>query len=103
MTKMRTLLIAVLVCGVSVGGFLAGRASAQQVLPREEPTQYQFPMSWGTFKTVVPIEEGYVYYFEAVDGAIRAVTVLNRGTDLVRIQITQRSGIAPRGGPGTLR
>jgi hypothetical protein len=105
MTKMkiRMLLIAVVVCGVSIGGFLAGRVSAQQVLPREELTPFQFPMSWGTFRTVAVIEDRQIYYFEAVDGAIRAVTVGNGHNDIHRIQVTQRSGVAPRGGPGTLR
>jgi hypothetical protein len=92
---MRTLLIACVICGLTIGGFLAGRASAQQLSRGEELTDYQFPMSWGSFRTVVPEEGGYVYFFEAVDGSIRTVDVMfgnpKGGTYLGRVHVIQRS------------
>jgi len=102
MTRMRMFLIVFVVCGISIGGFLAGRASAQQVMPPEVTTQYQFPRSWGDFRTVVPGGAGgYTYFFEAADGAIHTVSVANGS--VLGIQVTQRSGAATRGGPGQLR
>ena len=101
MSRIRTLLISCLVGVVSIGGFLAGRATAQQVVPDEAPTTYTFPQSWGDLKTVVVREGNYAYVFEAVNGTIRTVEI--NGNNIGRIQVTQRPGIAPQGGPGTLR
>jgi len=107
MKRMRTFLIACVVCGLSIGGFLTGRATAQQDVSREESSDYQFPLSWGTFKAVVPQEGGYVYFFEAADGSIRTAQVSfgnpKGGTYLRRILVTQRSGNAPQDSPRTPR
>lgn len=96
MTKIRVFLVAFILCGVSLGGFLAGRASAQQSLPHDEVTPFVFPRAWGEFRAVVAMDGGQDYFFEAVDGAIRRVYVTNGGNTLARIQVTQRSGTAPR-------
>lgn len=102
--KIRMFLFAFVVCGVSMGGFLVGRASAQQSLPHEEMTPFMFPRSWGEFRAVVGIDGGgQDYFFEAVDGSIRKVYVTNGGNTLARVQVTQRSGTAPRGAAGTPR
>ena len=102
MTRMRIVLVALAVCGVLVGGFLAGRASAQQVTPPEVMTPYQFPRTWGDFRTAVAAPSGEVYFFESADGVIRKVRVAD-GVGIVEIHVTQRSGAGPRGNPGTLR
>jgi hypothetical protein len=105
MTRVRLFLVAIVVCSVCIGGFLAGRVSAQQVLPSEDMSQFVFPRAWGEFRTVQVLEDGQdIYFFEAVDGTIRKVSVTNGGNTLRTIQIIQRSGAVPqRGVPGTLR
>ena len=111
MTRMRTLLIACVVCALAIGGFLTGRATAQQVSSGEIVTPYEFPMSWGTFKTVEMTESGFIYFFEAVDGTIRRVDMANgwtrdgKGPDsILRVFVIQRSGTPPQAVvPGTLR
>jgi hypothetical protein len=100
MTRTRTLLIACVICGLLIGGFLAGRASAQQAARREEVSDYEFPLSWGAFKTALPGDSGYVCFFEAGDGAIRTVHISygnpKGGTYLGRVYVTPR-------GPGIVR
>ena len=90
MTRMRTLLVVFVVGAVSIGGFLAGRASAQQVTPREHTAHYSFAGSWGDFKTVMPAGGGYAYFFEASDGSIRNVRVGPAGVE--DIEVIRRSG-----------
>jgi len=90
MTRIRTLLVVFVVCVVGIGGFLAGRASAQQVTPHEHTAQYSFAGSWGDFKTVIPAGGGYAYFFEATDGSIRNVRVGPAGVE--DIELIRRSG-----------
>jgi len=98
MTKIRMLLIACVICGLSIGGFLTGRVSAQQSRG-EETTDFQFPSSWGAFKAMAPRAGGFVYVFEAVDGSIRTVDVSfgnpKGGYYLGPIHVTHRSATLP--------
>jgi hypothetical protein len=94
MLRIRTILVFLVVAAVVLGGFFAGRASAQQSLPSEHLSHYAFPRTWGDFRTVIPAAGGYAYFFEASDGSIRNVRVGPAGLETV--EVIQRSGTAPR-------
>src|SRR6188474_547656 len=104
MTRMRTFLIACLVGGLSIGGFLTRRASAQLEPSGEIPASYEFPSTWGDFKAVlIENESTYVYFFESPGGSIRKVTVPNGGRGIQWVEVIRRPIPQNQSGPGILR
>jgi hypothetical protein len=82
--KIKRVLVAVVFFGLAIGGFLAGRATAQQVAPHEHTAFHQFPKMWGSFVTAVPTQTGFVYFFEASDG-VRNVRVGPGGVEDIEL------------------
>jgi hypothetical protein len=82
--KIRKLLMAIVLGGLAVGGFLTGRATAQQATPHEHTAFHSLPKLWGTFVTAVPTANGYVYFFESTDG-VRNVRVGPGGIDDIEL------------------
>jgi|KBSSwiStaDraftv2_1062776.scaffolds.fasta_scaffold3426941_1 hypothetical protein len=76
MMSRRTLVLALTICALAVGGFFTGRVTAKQLgqaLPRERNAAYTFPRAWGELKNVTSTSRGYTYVFVAENGTIRVV------------------------------
>jgi hypothetical protein len=100
MLKTRKLVAVLVLAVLAVGGFLAGRATAQQATPREHTAFHTFPRAWGALITVNATPGGFVYFFESTDG-VRSVRVGVGGID--DIELIKRTGSAPAESPGRLR
>jgi len=85
MLKLKVFLPGVMIAGLLVCSFFAGRAVAQQPLPVETIAPYTIPKAWGELSDVTPSSVGAAYVFVGSDGTIRLVQANVAGIASVQV------------------
>ena len=85
MLKLKVLLPVLMIVGLFVCSFFAGRAVAQQPLPVETTAPYAIPKAWGELSDVTQSSVGAAYVFVGTDGTIRLVQANVAGIASVQV------------------